>query len=413
MLGYLLAALLPIAIYGVVRLAGGDQQAKVFMLLLGGYALRLMLHPFIRDLPLFSHGVGGDYAHYEGLALVIARIWDHTGVQYFTDAEFPLMGPTSLPPNLFALVIFLNGGQTSFGCTAVIAAFAALTCLNLYRLAVDLGAEEVTAFRMTALMLFSPAFLYYTSDMYKDGLVLFLIMGTVGSAIRLVRRFSVLHVAIGAISFWGLWHVRFYLCFVAVTPLIVGLAGLGSRGIVRPLLACLLGLALLLVVGTTTHVFEQVTETGNDTFAAATSAGVLAASASQGSGVEFADGGNAFGSFAPKLVYTLFAPFPWQAGSLGLQLGKVEVLIWLYLMFRAWRAAKRLWKSEPGIVLMFLSFLVPTTAMYATIMANIGLIVRERMCIVLVTYVVAMLSWPKAQEDEQTETDFDARPEVA
>jgi hypothetical protein len=142
-----------------------------------------------------------------------------------------------------------------------------------------------------------------------------------------------------------------------------------------------------------------MTETGNTAFMSATSEASLASNAAAGSGVQFEDQGNAFGSFGPKLVYTLFAPFPWQAGSFGLQLGKLEVIIWLYLVYRAWRAGKRMWGTDSSLVLMFLSFLVPTTAMYATIMSNIGLIVRERMCVVLVAYVLAMLSWPKEPDD--------------
>jgi hypothetical protein len=410
-LGYLLAALFPIALYGVVRAARA--QTRVYWLLLGGYALRVVFQPVIRDLPLFSHGAGGDCQQYESLAIAFARIWEHAGLQYFTQDEFPIMGPTSLPPNLFGLIIYLNGGPTSFGCTAFIAFCACLTCLNLYHLAVELGGDEQMAFRMSALMLFSPAFLYYTSDMYKDGLVVFLIVGALGSAIRLARGFSLLHALIGALSVWGLWHVRFYLCFVAVTPLIVGVAGVRSRSVVRPLMASLLGLAVLLAIGSTTSLFERVRETGTDTFAAATSAGVVAANAAAGSGVDFQDDGNPFASFGPKLLYTLFAPFPWQAGSLGLQLGKIEVLIWFYLLYRSWRAGKRMWKEQPAVVLMFLSFLVPTTIMYATIMTNIGLIVRERMCVVLIAYALASLSWPKADAEDEAAAGVAGQPEAA
>ena len=287
------------------------------------------------------------------------------------------------------------------GCTALVAFCAALTCLNLYRLAVELGADDGMAFRVAAIVLFSPAFLFYTSDMYKDGLVLLLISGALGSAFRLVRRLSVLHVVLGALSLLGLWYVRFYLVFVTIVPLLVGLSGLGSKSVARPMFAAVLGALAFLVIETTTGFFGEMTETGNSAFALATSEAALEGNAAAGSGVSFGDGGAAFGSLGPKILYTLFAPFPWQSGSIGLQLGKIEVLLWYYLLYRAWKSGRRLWREEPVLLLMFLSFLLPSTIMYATIMTNIGLIVRERMAIVMIGSVLATLSWPAKEEDTQ------------
>jgi hypothetical protein len=61
---------------------------------------------------------------------------------------------------------------------------------------------------------------------------------------------------------------------------------------------------------------------------------------------------------------------------------------------------------------MFVSFLVPTTVMYATIMTNIGLIVRERMAIVMVASVLAMLSWAPQTSEEEAEEDGEQEAEA-
>jgi len=101
------------------------------------------------------------------------------------------------------------------------------------------------------------------------------------------------------------------------------------------------------------------------------------------------------GSFLPKLAYTLFSPFPWQSGSIGLQLAKIEAFAWYFFLYRAVRAARMRWRDESSNLLIIVSFIVPMTVAYAFSFANIGLIVRERMGIVLATIAIASLSWPE------------------
>lgn len=122
---------------------------------------------------------------------------------------------------------------------------------------------------------------------------------------------------------------------------------------------------------------------------------VVAYNAMGGSGVTFDDGGNPFGAIGPKLAYTIASPFPWQSGSLGLHIGKIDVFIFYYLIYRAYLAGKRMALTEREALIQFIAFLVPATVAYATTMANIGLILRQRMPIVFVTAILAALSWPE------------------
>src|SRR5262245_38201933 len=144
------------ALVAIVR-GSGDTPMKLVQLLAGGYLARLFIQLFIRDVDfLFSHGGGGDYAAYENNAEMIALIWKYGPFEYITNEQIPAIGPTSLPPNLFGLIVYINGGRTALGCTALIAFCACLACLNIYRLAVELGAGEQAAFRVTALLLYAP-----------------------------------------------------------------------------------------------------------------------------------------------------------------------------------------------------------------------------------------------------------------
>ena len=412
MFGYILALLLPAILVAIIQANKGRTDPRVLPMILAGYALRLALQFFFRDVEVFSYGAGGDWAHYEAQASVVRQFWEHGVYTYVTDDDFPGLAQTTLPANLFGFIYFLNGGATRLGCCAVVALAASLTCLNLYWLALEFDVDPRKAFRVFLVMFFSPAFLLYTSDLYKDGLVLFFVIGSFASALRLSRRFSVRHLVIGALCCAALLGVRFYLVFVTVAPLMIGLVGVGSKNLLRQVLATLaIGAGLILVLAYT-RTAGAVNDTAELAWESGASNAAILANGEGGSGVEFNDGGSPTGALHWKIVYTLFAPFPWMRGSLALQLGKLEAFIWYYMLYRAFLASKTLWRENRGMLIMFLSFLVPTTVMYAMIMSNVGLMVRERMGIVYVGYMLATLSWapPEALRKFATRTTAVAQP---
>lgn len=396
MFGIVLTIALAVALVAILR-AGGELTAKrpFGAILLAGYGLRPALEHIVRTAEFFSHGAGfagsignSDADGYEIHAHTIAVMWQHVGIHFVTTDEFPELGPTVLPPNIFALVIYINDGVTTLGCMAVVAFAAALTVLNIYKLALQFGATERSALLMASLLYFDPAFLHYTSDTFKDGLVACFTIGALGSAIRLSYKASVLHAIIGLVCISALWYVRFYLVFVTVAPLVVGVVGLGSRSAKRPFIAALAIACALVALVAFTDMLQIASERASETFERATSSGVLQANAIGGSGVEFDDGGSPFRALPQKLAYALFAPFLWASGSLGFQVAKLDSIIWYFIMYRAARAAPRI---DQRLLILLLTFIVPCVLMYAMAMANVGLVVRQRLVIVAATVILAAL----------------------
>jgi hypothetical protein len=383
MIGILCALFFGLILMGVIRAADRQQGLTMMGIILGGYVLRLILQNFVRDIEFFNHRAGGDCTAYEQTGIEIARLWHFLGVRFMTDDELPGLGLTSLPQNLYALIIYLNAGEaTRLGCTALVAFAAGLTCFNLYHLALQFGADPVIARRTMALFYLGPTYLHYTSDMFKDGLVACFAIGALASAIRLADRFSLLHAAIGLVSLWGLWYVRHYLIFLTTAPLVVGMLGLRSKSVVRPVFGAL-ALALAgLIFFALSDTGQEVTTNAWSTYEGGTDEAVRAWNAKGGSGVTFDDGGNRFGALGPKVLYTLFSPFPWASGSFGFHVGKIDVLIICFFMVRAWAAWA--YKEVRVVFLMVMTFAVPVTVVYATSMANVGLIARQRLVVIVV-----------------------------
>ena len=94
-------------------------------------------------------------------------------------------------------------------------------------------------------------------------------------------------------------------------------------------------------------------------------------------------------------------------GSVGFNIGKLDAFLWYYLMFRAWKAAKIMWREDRTGLLMLMTFIVPTTFMYATSFANVGLSLRQRLIVVMVTAILAIRSWPAKAGQAEHAADED------
>ncbi|GAA0999476.1 hypothetical protein GCM10009555_100550 [Acrocarpospora macrocephala] len=356
---------------------------KVLPVLLVALAVRLIVHTLVIRADLL--GYGGDNLTYEAWATDIARYWDMSGFRFVTAAEMSNLHAVAVPCNLFALVITFCGGPAPLACTAVVGLVACALCVVLYRAALLVGADERAAFRLLALAAYMPSFLFHTSDTFKDGINAFLVVSSLYLVLSHLHRFDVRKLLLLALALWTLWHVRPYMVFMCALPLAVGLLR-SRRAMGIGLVAAVAG--LLMLQGPPLDIMREQLDRGQSML-------VRQANAGGGSGVLFTDGGDPWAALGPKLLYTVFSPFPWADGSLVFQLGKIETLLWYVLLVLAAVGARRLWRRDPRLLLILALFLLPATLAYATTMANVGLILRQRMPIVMVTSLLSALAWTK------------------
>lgn len=390
MIGFLLPVAFFVLLFALARRNKEPQEVMAF--LIAAYVVRMVLQAFLRDLPVFSYGTGGDCAFYDYMAGHVMRLWSIRGIEFITSEQIYEIANAALPINAFAFIFYLNGGPTRAGCSALVAFCAISSCYQIYRMAVDLGADQRQAGRVMGGLLFLPGFLYYTADMYKDGLVLFFVITALASSFRLTSRFSLLDLLLSVGSLFSLWYVRHYLVFVVVAPLLVGIVGLGKGAISRQI-ALGGGMFVMITIFLGSSLGSRIIESAQGTLEHASAANVRGWNQLGASGVAFDDGGQAFGAIHLKVIYTLFSPFPWQAGSFAMQMGKIDTMVWYFLFYRAILAGRRLWKEDRTTLFMLLIFLVPLTVAYATSMSNIGLILRQRFPIVFVGSMLGLLSW--------------------
>lgn len=420
MLNVLLVLLVPVvALLLAQRIAErarrGERAAEPLVAIVGvALAVRAFGYVVANNVQLFSHDIGGDSRTYEVFSEYIGAIWERSGMHYVGTDELPELGRATLPPNLFAFVAYFNGGTAREGCAALTALFAVVAALDIFALCIELGASSKAARWTLIAILFMPGFVLYSADMYKDPLVWMLMIGAFGSTLRLLRRFRWFDVVVGVACLFGLWLIRFYLVFAALLPFAVGLLGLRSKSPVRLTLVTLAFTAAGILVAAYGTALGEIGDQASRTFEVSTSAALREGEARVGSGVTFDDGGLYYNALPQKLAYTLLAPFPWQAGSLGFHVGKIDAAIWAYFLYRAALTARRTWHRDPALVLTFTSFLLPLSVVYAFSLFNVGLILRQRIPIVMVGMLLGALSWPAkpvelAPDDDPEDDEHDAQ----
>ena len=409
MIALTMALLLPILLWGQLRLRTRPTQARLLVLLVGAYVFRIAFHLVASDYPFFSYGAGGDAIMYDELARLILHMWDIKGPFYATGDDLPLLGRTTLPSNLFALIGFLNAGEPArFACTAFVAYVACQTVLLLHDTAMDFHGDPDDVFKVCAIVSFSPAFVLYSSDTYKDGIVAFLVVWSMSCILRFTRKLDPWLIAQSFVAMLGLYLTRFYLVFLIAMPLVASLLAGKSR--TRNAVMVVALVAFVPIVMEFTDLFHSAGEAANAAYDVARNPNGHAENARFGSGVELAGDDSLLGLSIVRVVYTLFSPFPWQTGSLALHLGKIDTFLWYYLLWRGTRSARELWSRDQALLLCFGLVLVLGLLMYSVIMSNVGLILRERFPLLLIAALLGMCRAPEdvaAQADEPDDSAVD------
>lgn len=388
------------ATYLVARhsLEPSKENARFARWILAGFVMRLVAHFAIRNVVLFSNGTSsGDAMGYEYGGWMLARLWDYRGIGLYSYQELGVSSGSNalLAIHLFGLVTYLNGiVPSSLACTAIVAFLAAATCVQLVKLGQLIGGSEGDSRFVALVMYFSPAFVFHTAEMFKDGIVAFLVVTAVFISFRLAARFSWADAMGGIVCIVLLWFVRYYLVFIVSAPLVASLLGVRSGSPTRVIAAAMF-MAVIGLIIMNTQAAEVALDAGTRAYARGTAETSMASNARGGSGVTFT--GSPWVTFPQRVAYTLLSPFPWdfRSSSIGFQIGKIDVLVWSFFAYRALRGVRRMWSDDRGTLLMFLVVLVPLVVAYAASMANIGLIVRQRIPIVLLGSVLAVRGVPE------------------
>ncbi|HWN10357.1 MAG TPA: hypothetical protein VNO50_14005 [Pyrinomonadaceae bacterium] len=230
---------------------------------------------------------------------------------------------------------------------------------------------------------FYPSLALWSSQGLKDGPIVFCLSLAILATLKLGQKLSVRYVVALVVALFALLSLRFYvfymICAAIAGAFVIGMQTLTATSFARQLAAVLLvGLALT-YFGVTRSASVQLERYGSlERLQRSRLDMAKRADSGFGRDVDVSTTSGALSTIPMGMIYLLFAPFPWQVGSLRQSITLPEMIIWWasfpLLILGLWYAIKyRLRMISPVLI-----FTLMLTLSYSVFQGNVGTAYRQR-----------------------------------
>jgi hypothetical protein len=310
-----------------------------------------------------------------------------------------------------AAFYYLLGGVRAL--PVLLAAYSAVTAfvpVYVYRIARELHASDAVARRAGWLVALSPAFVFWSGSLYKEGLTLLLLSIAAYHTLRLQSRWQTRSVLPIVVCILALWGVRYYLAIlltlaVAISSVwghVPSTRRVGNLPMfARQAIVMLAFVALVIALGVAERTERVLVENDQGLLVdldvrRAGSAREARSGYLQEAKIAAPD--EALQYFPFGLFYFLTVPFPWQVGALRQNLIIPENVFWLMLYpLIVVGITRALRLNRPGTFFLLL-MTAGMCAVYALLSANVGTTYRMRAQVWLLWAPFAAWGWEVWQE---------------
>lgn len=286
-------------------------------------------------------------------------------------------------PYIVAL-IYLFTGENPFAVQVVSCITGAATSILAFFTSKEIFNNTKVAKYTALFVAFLPAMVIWTSQMLKEGFIIFFLVLSMLSALKLIKSFNFLWTIYLLISFVALAGLRFYVFFMVVVAVFGGFV-LGAKSSAESLMsrfaACLLIAVALSYLGVWQISGTQMEKYGNlervqisrEWSSKEANSGIIEEEA-----IDVTTTSGILSALPMGLANLLFAPFPWQVGSLTQAMTLPEMVIWWlsipFLISGLWYTIKN--RLKESISVLFFTLIL--TFSYALYQGNLGTIYRQR-----------------------------------
>ena len=393
-----------LVVASIFRRYAGEDREFITLLFLAGLVVRLTFGLIVHMYDLRDF-FGADSETYHFLGGVMSDYW--LGVVDSRDAAYriatmsrPGWGMTYLVAAIYAAVGKNIVAAQSF-CAVIGAATAPMVYFCAKQIYLNKSVAKTAAFGVA----FFPAFVIWSSQLLKDGLVIFLLVLVFTMVLQLQERINYGAIFVIILSMFAIVTLRFYIFYMVaiavVGSLVIGLSSKNTSIFKRAALLVVLGLGLtyLGVLRSASVDFERYV----DLERVQVSRMDLAKSGESGFAEE-ADVSTTEGAISAipiGLAYLMLAPFPWQVANVRQAITVPEVLVWwalLPLMIGGivYTVRHRLKSAFP---VLFFSLVL--TLAYSIFQGNVGTAYRQRTQIQVFLFIFIAVGWQLWKERRQ------------
>lgn len=309
------------------------------------------------------------------------------GMNYLTGIIYMIVGHNILAAQFF--------------CAVIGAATAPLVYICSHKIFQNNRVGKVSAL----LVALFPGFIIWSSQLLKDGLIIFLLVLAMTMVLQLQKKFNYLAVVILVLSLMGILSLRFYVFYIVAVAVassfIIGSRG-SVKGVVRGFIAlvvvsvALIYFGILQTAGTDYEKFgslERVRMSRQDLASRAESG--------FGEGFDVSTTEGALSALPVGFVYLMFAPFPWQVANFRQAITLPEIMAWWasipLLLSGLWYTIKNRLRNSISILI----FTLLLTIAYSVFQGNVGTAYRQRAQIQVFLFMFIAVGWTLWQERKE------------
>ena len=307
--------------------------------------------------------------------------------------------------NYLVGIIYYALGKNIFAAQSFCAVFGAATAPMIYFCSVKMFNNKRVAKTAAIAIAFFPSFIIWSSQLMKDGLIIFLLVLAMTMVLQLQEKFNYAALLLLIFSMFGILSLRFYIFYMVAIAVagsfIIGLSSSVQSIFRRTVVLIVMGLSLT-YLGVIRNASEDFERYGN-LERVQSSRLDLAQSAESGFGedIDVSTTEGAISALPIGFTYLMFAPFPWEVSNFRQAITIPEVLLWwamIPLMIAGlWYAVRhRLRSSVPVLI-----FSLMLTLAYSIFQGNVGTAYRQRTQIQVFLFIFIAVGWELFKEEKE------------
>src|SRR6266849_3347858 len=250
---------------------------------------------------------------------------------------------------------------------------------------------------------FFPSMVLWSAQGLKDGPIVFLLTVSMLATLKLGERLSGKYIVALSLALCSLITLRFYVFYIVVVAVtaafVLGRRPLSAKSFARQFIVMITIGVVLAYFGVSRYASAQF-----ETFGSLRNLQVMrqdaARSAQSGFGedVDVSTPAGALGAIPLGFSYLLFAPFPWQFGSLRALITLPEMIVWWccipLLVMGLWFTIKHRVRQVAPILI----FTVLLTLTYSVLQGNVGTAYRQRAQLLVFYFVFVAIGYVLLKE---------------
>ena len=326
---------------------------------------------------------GGDALTFDVCGNQIAEVWSGRASP---DDTLSLRAMSTTTPGfgihyLVAAVYYLLGPNI-LAAQSLVGLIGAAIIPLLYHCSYQIFSNSKVSSIAAVLAAIFPAFVVWTGQLLKDGIVIFFLVLSMTMVLVLQKKLNYVAIVALVVGLIGVVSFRFYIFYMLVIA-VAGSFVIGRRSSVEGFVR---GLALLVFVGLALTYLGVLSTASASLERFGTleilqrSREDLSRSADSGFGaeVDVSTTEGAISTIPLGFTYLMFAPFPWQAASIRQSVTIPETIVWwamfpLIIMGLIYSIRNKLRASIPVVI-----FTLLLTLGYSIFQGNIGTAYRQR-----------------------------------